>query len=91
MARRGVDGAEIDDGGVDGSTDGHDRHPRDQVRFTPLDVVIHDGAATVISGMVPSDSHGRLGAIQNADRTTRHTCRRKGGNGAGLFCLFIKP
>jgi len=71
MARHWIDGAEIDDCGVDGAADGHDRDPGDEVGLSPLDVVIHDGAATVILGMIPSDRHGRLGAVQHADRTAR--------------------
>ena len=70
MARHGIDGAEIDDCCVDGTTDGHDGDPSDEVRLSPLDVVVHDGAAAVILRVIPSDRHRGLGAVQHADRTT---------------------
>lgn len=67
VAGDGIDGAEIDDGGVDGSAHGHDRDPSDEVALSPLNVVVHDGAAAVVFGVIPSDRHRRLGAVQNAD------------------------
>lgn len=65
-----VDGAEVDDSGRNGPADGHDGDPSDKVPLATLDVVIHDGAAAVIFRMVPSDRHGRLVAVQNADWTS---------------------
>jgi len=70
MARHGIDGAEIDDCCVDGTTDGHDGDPSDEIRLSPLDVVVHDGAAAVILRVIPSDRHRGLVAVQHADRTT---------------------
>ena len=69
MARDGIDGAKINDCGVDGTTDGHDRHPSHEIRLSPFDVVIHDGAAAIILGVIPSDRHRGLVAIQHSDRT----------------------
>lgn len=73
MAGNRIDGAEIDDGGVDRASDGHDRDPSHEIGFSSFDVIIHDGTAAVVLGMVPCDGHGRLVAIQNADGTTWRT------------------
>lgn len=58
-----VDGAKVDGGCGDGSSDRHDGNPRDHIGLASLDVVVHDGAATVVLRMVPGDCHRRLVAV----------------------------